>query len=280
MWIRNTLLETKGQGFEDVFTQSAKLRWGEDFEPWKPQGRYGDFKCDGYLVSGKRVFQCHGPESAEPAKTATKIVNDFEGAKQHFGNRMESWVFVYNHRDIPAGCGKLLGDLRDANPSITIVAWTQTDVLKHILELGSKQLAILLPGWRKEIGVGDDLRTAMTAMLENEKPANEDVGQEAVLTSQPTLNQALSQMSEEDRAIRIRLMGYSKWFDPLGRARASGLLTDKGFAADSIVTNLDRLHQERFLRITREHILPLNHRICQDAADELTDEFIKMLEDM
>ncbi|VAX03952.1 hypothetical protein MNBD_ALPHA03-1741 [hydrothermal vent metagenome] len=116
LWLENILLKKPGQGFEDLFTDLAKHHWGEDFELWKPQGRLGDFKCDGYQVSTRTVFQCHGPEQPKPTTTASKIQRDFDGAKKHFDNRMEKWVFVYNQRELPAVSGKLIGDLREQKP--------------------------------------------------------------------------------------------------------------------------------------------------------------------
>jgi hypothetical protein len=81
--LENFLLKKKGQAFEDFFSDIAKQTWAENFEIWKPQGPLGDFKCDGYQVQEKTVFQCYGPEIPEPSKTAAKIRADFEGAKKH-----------------------------------------------------------------------------------------------------------------------------------------------------------------------------------------------------
>ena len=60
--LENALLEKKEQAFEDFFVRAGTTLWGPDFEPWRPQGRLGDMKCDGYLISEKAVFQCYAPE--------------------------------------------------------------------------------------------------------------------------------------------------------------------------------------------------------------------------
>lgn len=280
LWIENLLLKKTGQGFEDFFSDTAKLHWGEDFEPWKPQGSLGDFKCDGYRVSENRVFQCYAPEHAVPSKTATKIVRDFEGAKKHFGRRMESWVFVYNQSEMPAACSKLLGDLRDANPNIRINVWHRIDLLKFTLELGPEDLAILLPNGQKDVEMGETLINAMSELVSAYSVPNPPEASNPAGTNQITLVQALESLGDQDRAIRVRLLGYSKWLDPLGKKLANDLLVEKGFVVASIESNLDRLHREGLLKVTTDHVLPLDNRICSEAADEIADEFFAFLEEV
>ena len=158
-------MKKTGQGFEDLFTDLAKRHWGEDFEPWKPQGRLGDFKCDGYQVSTETVFQCHGPELPDPAKTATKIQKDFDGAKTHFAGRIKKWIFVYNQRELPAGCGKLIGDIREQNPKIKINVWLRDDVQQFALRLSPESLATLFPGMQGDHEVSDITLEALNEFL-------------------------------------------------------------------------------------------------------------------
>lgn len=279
MWVENLLLKKTGQGFEDFFSDTAKLHWGEDFEPWKPQGSFGDFKCDGYHVSEKRVFQCYAPEHAEPGKTATKIVQDFEGAKKHFCKRMESWVFVYNQSELPAGCGKLIGELREANPAISINVWLRIDLHKFALKLSPEDLEILLPTWQKDVEMGETLINAMSELVRANSVPSPPQENASADTNQVTLVQALERLGDDDRAIRVRLLAYSKWLDPLGKERANALLREKGYTVASIEANLDRLHQEGLLNVTANHVLPLDNRICSEAADEMADEFFALLEE-
>jgi len=279
LWVENLLLKKTGQGFEDFFSETAKLHWGEDFEPWKPQGLLGDFKCDGYRVSEKRVFQCYGPEHAEPSKTAAKIIRDFEGAKKHFGKRMESWVFVYNQSELPAGCGKLLGELREVNPGINIYVWLRIDLHKFALKLSAEDLAILLPGWEKDVDTSEMLIQAMSETVNANSVEKQPLASNLAGTNQLTLVQVLERLGDDDRAIRVRLLAYSKWLDPLGKERANALLVEKGFPVPSIGANLDRLHREGLLNVTANHVLPLDNRICSEAADEMADEFFALLEE-
>lgn len=228
-------------------------------------------------MSEKRVFQCYAPEHAEPSKTATKILQDFEGAKKHFGKRMESWVFVYNQSEMPAACGKLLGDLREANPGIRINVWHRIDLHKFALDLGPKDLAILLPNWQQNVEMGEALMNAMSELVSANSVPSPPEASKTAGTNQVTLVQALERLGDDDRAIRIRLLAYSKWLDPLGKEHANALLFEKGFAVASIEANLDRLHREGLLKVTTNHVLPLDNRLCSEAADEMANEFFDLL---
>ena len=191
---------------------------------------------------------------------------------------MKSWIFVYNQSEIPAACGKLLGDLRESNPGISINFWLRTDLLKFALELGPQDLAILLPNLQKDTEIDEMLMNALSDLVNAHSVPNHSEVSVPTRTNQVTLTQALERIGDDDRAIRVRLLAYSKWLDPLGKERANALLVDKGFAEASIETNLDRLHQEGLLNVTGNHVLPLDDRICSEAADEMADEFFELLE--
>ncbi len=192
---------------------------------------------------------------------------------------MESWVFVYNQSEMPAACGKLLGDLREANPGISINVWHRIDLHKLALELGPEDLAFLLPNWQKSVEMDETLINAMSELVSaNSVPKPPEVSNPAG-TNQVTLVQALERLGDDDRAIRVRLLAYSKWLDPLGRERANALLIEKGFVVASIELNLDRLHQEGLLKVTANHVLPLDTLLCSEAADEMADDFFALLEE-
>ena len=272
------LSEKTGQAFEDLFTNFAKSSWGEDFEPWKPQGRHGDFKCDGYHVPEKIVFQCHGPEKIDHSKTATKIEADFTGAKKHFGDRMHKWVFIYNQREIPALCGTLIGDLREANPELEIRVWLRQDVLDFALDIGDEKLNRLFPELLSELSE-DTLEILKEHFSAKENPIAVSRGlSDTFNTNELTLDQTLEQYEADDREVRIRLLGYSKWFDPLPIEECVALLTERGFAEDIVRAHIHRFQDDGLIQITSHYILPINDRICQQAADQLAHEFIEMLE--
>ncbi|MEM8796519.1 MAG: hypothetical protein AAGE61_13200 [Pseudomonadota bacterium] len=276
--MENILLKKKGQGFEDIFSDIAKHAWSEKFEIWKPQGSLGDFKCDGYHVPEKTVFQCYGPEIPEPSKTAAKIRADFEGAKKHFGDRMAKWVFVYNQRDLPATCGKLLGELREKNPDIEVNCWCLDDLLGFAMNLSPERLSIVCGiGLRDHRFQDATLKALDEFVAENKSPSSQENGS-ASQTNQPTLKQALDDIAAQDREIRRRLLGYSMWLEPMSKQQAYNIVADLGLNVASIDPNAKRLAQMGLVRVTGSHILPVNLRVCNEAAETFADEFIGRLE--
>lgn len=193
---------------------------------------------------------------------------------------MESWLFVYNQSEMPAMCGKLLGDLRDANPNIKINVWHRTDLQRFALDLSSKDLAQLLPNWQEDVEIGDAAFNAMCEFVSANTVSSLPTGIAAAITNQVTLTQALDLLSDDDRAIRVRLLAYSKWLDPLSKEQANALLVERGFAEGSIAPNLDMLHQKGLLNVTAHHVLPLDDQVCSEAADEMSDEFLALLEEL
>lgn len=277
--LKNILLEKKGQGFEDFFSEIAKNTWGENFEIWKPQGRLGDFKCDGYQVQEKTVFQCYGPETPDPSKTAAKISTDFQGAKKHFGNAMTKWVFVYGQRELPAACGKLLNELRGQNQTIEIRCWCHDDLLRFAMALEPDRLNAIcglgLDGHEFDDAIIEALEPLV---LERRKPLKEQGIAEAAVSNEPSLEQALDDIGASDREVRRRILGYCMWLDPMSKERASDLILEHKLDVAAIEPNLERLVQMGLVRVTASHILPLNKAICGEAAEIYADEFIAKLE--
>jgi hypothetical protein len=59
------------------------LAYPSDFTQTKPWGVLGDEKCDGYLRSKRRFFQCYGPTNASKSTAPAKVDADFTGALPH-----------------------------------------------------------------------------------------------------------------------------------------------------------------------------------------------------
>jgi len=122
-------LESTGDAFQQLFEQLMGKRYPGDFIACKPWGRQGDEKNDGYLPSVRTLFQVYAPEELSSAATVTKINTDFAGAKVHWKQYFDCWVFVHNARALPPNVIKALSDLRSANPEITIEQWSFEELL-------------------------------------------------------------------------------------------------------------------------------------------------------
>ena len=272
--VENALLKRKGKAFEDLFSNVSKHHWGEDFEPWKPQGRFGDFKCDGFWVPEKTVFQCHAPEQQIPSETKSKILRDFSGAKEHFGADLKKWVFVHNLHELPAGCGDLLKDLRRDNNEIELRCWLLQDIPEFILRLDPNKLAIVFP---ELLSVGEEdvskqrsSDVSVVADLAASQAPNNEGGTDR-------LDQVLVDLGVDDIDIRRRILGSCVWLDPMPIVRGFNLLKERGYDDPAIDSNLHRLKSEGFVQVTSSHILPKDREVCQEAANILADEFIELL---
>ncbi|MCZ4262715.1 hypothetical protein O4G76_17910 [Limimaricola sp. G21655-S1] len=118
---RTAFLERKGAAFEDLFSRIMAHAHPGDFEPVRPYGKLGDLKCDGYRASDKTVYQCYGPSTPTLDKLLAKMRRDFEGAVEHWADRMERWSLVHNaDGGLPAPATQLLADFRQSHPNLDL----------------------------------------------------------------------------------------------------------------------------------------------------------------
>lgn len=138
---RNAFLERKGAAFEELFSRIMSHAHPSDFEPVRPYGKLGDLKCDGYRASDKTVFQCYGPGTLTLDKLLSKMRCDFEGAVEHWGDRMARWSLVHNaNGGLPAPATKLLADFREAHPSLELGQIAYTELLHTVMNLAISNL--------------------------------------------------------------------------------------------------------------------------------------------
>lgn len=281
LMLENALLTKKGQAFEDFFVEVGNALWRQDFEPWRPQGRFGDMKCDGYRISEKAVFQCYAPEKFSASKVVAKIQSDFAGARDNFGNKIRKWVFVHNHKGgFPSTVSMLIAELREAHQSITIEAWTPGDLIQLLLELPESQLGGLFPTLVKDLSFADATWKFMNELVKENWTTAPGIDVEPPSQiNRLTLDDALDELDEVDREVRRRVLGYSRWYDPAAKTRVFEKLATFGHRQELVENNAQRLQNNGLIQITENHYLPLNEEICQQAAESLMDEFLRELEE-
>lgn len=141
MKFRNAFLERRGKAFEDLFSKIMGHAFPGDFQLVRPYGNRGDLKCDGYRVSNKTVFQCYAPRALNLKKMLKKIDEDFGGAVEHWGTRMEHWSLVHNERDgLPADAVQRLVDLNAANPRVCLGQIGYAELYAIVMELAVVKL--------------------------------------------------------------------------------------------------------------------------------------------
>lgn len=117
-------LRAKGDEFQTFFERLMSLAYKSDFMACRPWGNLGDRKNDGFLKSERCLFQVYAPNELELRKAKAKITDDFEGAKEYWGNYFDKWVFVHNATDgLPPHIHTLLFDFEKANFGIQLQPW-------------------------------------------------------------------------------------------------------------------------------------------------------------
>ena len=120
----NAFLLAKGDAFQDFFEKLMSLAYKADFMACCPWGNRGDRKNDGFLQSELRLFQVYAPTEMTEARALSKIREDLEGAKMHWGRHFDKWVFAHNAvHGLPPHVQELLLDLRRDNPGIALEPW-------------------------------------------------------------------------------------------------------------------------------------------------------------
>jgi hypothetical protein len=109
-----------GRSFQDFFERIMQ-KADPSFVMVKPMGKAGDWKADGYSVDTKTVHQCYAPEGMRGPDAARKVEEDFVGAKDRWGERMQRWIFVWSSdRALPPQVVAALANLRASHPMVTI----------------------------------------------------------------------------------------------------------------------------------------------------------------
>jgi hypothetical protein len=277
LMLANALRDKKGAEFERFFTAAAIELWADDFEPWKPQGPFGDFKCDGYRVSEGTVFQCNAPEQFVASTVASKIEKDFQGALTHFGDQMRRWIFVHNQIETPARAASLVHELRKRYPVIDIRIWTSGHLLGEIRRLPDGALRNLFPGFSLGHEFSEPMKRYLESSLDQTRPPIPSMQTDERPCNRNAFDETMDIMGEADREVRRRLLGYSRWLDPAPIVEVRGRIMAHGFGEAEISANARRLSDEKLIMITDKHYLSLDDNVCQQAADTLIDEFLAEL---
>ena len=137
----NEFMHKRAMEFDSWFSRIMAHAFPEDFEPVRPYGRQGDFKCDGFRRSDGTVFQCYAPDKMKLAVLVKKIKSDFNGAVVHWGTKMRRWEFVHNdRRGLPARVTMLLADLRATYPKITLAVCGYAELRNVTIRLDLEKL--------------------------------------------------------------------------------------------------------------------------------------------
>lgn len=197
-----------GSEFQDWFARLARFALGPDFETVRPYGSMGDLKCDGYQVSTRTVFQCYAPDRMKAPALIRKITDDFDGARDHWGQTMRQWVLVHNdQRGLPASAVQHVNGIRSASPEIKIQMWGEPELrlmMERLDLIGLEALFGYAPSQASTDSLGmNDLQPAIDAL----QRMDPDPGQEPL--SPPSADK-LERNSLSDEATALLRLGRRK----------------------------------------------------------------------
>lgn len=141
----NKVLKSRGNAFQDLFSDIMERCYPSDFLRTRPWGRMGDRKNDGYIFSERHLFQVYAPNELNAEAAITKINEDFNGALPYWEEHFNRWSFVHNSMD---GCGPHIGQellrLDKQHQAIMIRPFNPTDLEKKLFSLSDDNISAIL----------------------------------------------------------------------------------------------------------------------------------------
>lgn len=173
-------LKAHGDAFQQLFGRIMSMAYPGDFVQTRPWGRLGDEKCDGYLRSQRKLFQCYAPNELEMSETLRKMHDDFNGALPYAQEFFDTWVFTHNAEGgrIPTWLIKDIERLEKEHASIRIELFGFEEMRRIVFSLSPTDLVSLLgPSvtMKAMMSLGlADLKPILT-YLERQAPPEDDI---------------------------------------------------------------------------------------------------------
>jgi len=144
MCFKNNFARKTENAFQDFFSDIMELCYPVgDFLRFRPWGKAGDRKNDGYLISQRMLFQVYAPNSISAAAAIKKINEDYTGAKSHWKRHFDTWVFVHNSlKGLSPDVGALIMDLNLQHPP-KVITWGQFELEREVESLDETSLSKL-----------------------------------------------------------------------------------------------------------------------------------------
>ena len=137
-------LKRSSDDFQQLF-EDIMVRAKPGFVRVRPYGNIGDRKCDGLFREDSTFFQVYSPDELEQAKVQKKIDEDLDGAFEHWGNGLKTWVFVYNvRRGVPPDILGTLQKKQREYPDIEVSHLSNDDLWEIACGLSHQQRAEIL----------------------------------------------------------------------------------------------------------------------------------------
>ncbi len=177
----NAFLKAKGNAFQTFFNELMGRAYKGDYMPCRPWGNRGDRKNDGFLKSERRLFQVYAPNKMTEKEAIDKIDEDFEGAKDFWGEHFDKWAFVHNaHDGIPPHVQKKMLELEEANPGIKLDLWGLEElrgIFRHLVKEDLESWFGYAPNSQTRVRIGfGELRVILESIRSQKPDSSEPVG--------------------------------------------------------------------------------------------------------
>jgi hypothetical protein len=173
-------LKSQGDEFQKFFGRIMSMAHPGDFVQTRPWGKFGDEKCDGYLRSERRFYQCYAPEDLKKAETLRKLNEDFNGSLPHAGEFFRTWIFVHNSKDglVPTWLIKEIESLQKKYPIVKIEILGFEELRQKAFSLSNQDLVSLLGppiNQRVMMSLGmKEIRPLLAHLEQNARPIDEE----------------------------------------------------------------------------------------------------------
>lgn len=232
--LENAFLRAKGNTFQTFFNELMGRAYKSDYMPCRPWGKHGDRKNDGFLKSEHRLFQVYAPNEMTEKAAIDKMDEDFEGAKDYWGEHFDKWAFVHNAYDgIPPHVQKKMLDLEKANPGIKLDPWGLEELRVVFRRLSQEDIESWFgysPNAQTKINMGfEEIRLVLESIVSKKPDSKTPIKQvpprkiEANQLSDTItilLKEGMSKASLVDDF-------FSKWHDPTFGERIAAAFREK-----------------------------------------------------
>jgi hypothetical protein len=93
-----------------------------------------------------------------------------------------------------------------------------------------------------------------------------------------SLEQNLERSYEKQKELKIRILGYVKFFDSLRKDYLHALLINKGYYIELIENVVRSLILEGFLKDTGHYYIPVKEEICEEAKNRILPEILELID--
>lgn len=211
--------------------------------------------------------------------TGQLIAIQIKSGASYFRTRGEGYVYYGSTEHFDYWSGHCLPVfLVLVNPETQEIVWRRFQ---------AHEANVTSAGWSIEIPKANLLNGEAKAHFEQSVVREKEVQRQqdavkSIDTGSSALLEAIEGLSDEDKEVRIRILGYSLWFAPLQKTELIKYLEESHSPA-SIERDTGRLCDAGYLKDIGHHFLPnldepQSRKVCEQAMAHVQDEIIQFVE--